>query len=112
MVQGWPGSLVLAGCGRMGGALLRGWLAGGLPAASVARVVALRPSASATTRLLSAGRRNSAVSRGSRANWSARNRCHVHATRRPSGDHASPTTRPVSGNSASAARRTVATSRT
>lgn len=35
MGEGWPASLVLAGCGRMGGALLRGWLAGGLPAASV-----------------------------------------------------------------------------
>ena len=31
----WPRSLVLAGCGKMGGALLRGWLAGGLPAGSV-----------------------------------------------------------------------------
>ena len=35
MSEGWPASLVLAGCGRMGGALLRGWLAGGLPAAAV-----------------------------------------------------------------------------
>ncbi len=26
----WPRSLVLAGAGRMGGALLRGWIAGGL----------------------------------------------------------------------------------
>ena len=26
----WPGSLVLAGAGKMGGALLRGWLAGGM----------------------------------------------------------------------------------
>ena len=35
MPQGWPATLVLAGCGKMGGALLRGWLAGGLPPASV-----------------------------------------------------------------------------
>ena len=35
MAEGWPASLVLAGCGRMGGALLRGWLAGGLPAGSI-----------------------------------------------------------------------------
>ncbi len=35
MSQGWPASLVLAGCGRMGGSLMRGWLAGGLPAAAV-----------------------------------------------------------------------------
>ena len=38
MSAGWPGSLVLAGCGRMGGALLRGWLAGGLPAEAVSVV--------------------------------------------------------------------------
>ena len=33
--MGWPASLVLAGCGKMGGALLRGWLAGGLPATAI-----------------------------------------------------------------------------
>jgi pyrroline-5-carboxylate reductase len=32
----WPQSLILVGCGKMGGALLRGWLAGGLPASAVA----------------------------------------------------------------------------
>ena len=31
----WPQSLVLAGAGKMGGAMLRGWLAGGLPKAGV-----------------------------------------------------------------------------
>lgn len=35
MAEGWPASLVLAGCGRMGGALLRGWIAGGVPAGSI-----------------------------------------------------------------------------
>ncbi len=35
--------LVLLGCGKMGSALLRGWLAGGLPASAV-RVVEPRPS--------------------------------------------------------------------
>lgn len=34
----WPGSLVLAGAGKMGGAMLRGWLDGGLPPAAVAIV--------------------------------------------------------------------------
>ena len=32
----WPQSLVLVGAGKMGGAMLRGWLAGGLPAGGVA----------------------------------------------------------------------------
>ena len=32
----WPNTLVLAGAGKMGGAMLKGWLAGGLPAAGVA----------------------------------------------------------------------------
>ena len=27
----WPQTLVLAGAGKMGGAMLRGWLGGGLP---------------------------------------------------------------------------------
>ena len=31
----WPGSLVLVGAGKMGGALLRGWLDGGLPALAI-----------------------------------------------------------------------------
>lgn len=31
----WPGSLVLAGAGKMGGALLRGWLADGLSALAI-----------------------------------------------------------------------------
>ena len=31
----WPQTLVLVGAGKMGGAMLRGWLAGGLPAAGV-----------------------------------------------------------------------------
>lgn len=31
----WPASLVLAGAGRMGGALLRGWIATGLPPGAV-----------------------------------------------------------------------------
>ena len=35
MTKIWPGSLVLAGAGKMGAALLRGWLDGGLPAGSV-----------------------------------------------------------------------------
>ena len=35
MSRDWPATLTLAGCGRMGGALLRGWLDGGLPAALV-----------------------------------------------------------------------------
>jgi pyrroline-5-carboxylate reductase len=32
----WPQTLVLAGAGKMGGAMLKGWLEGGLPAAGVA----------------------------------------------------------------------------
>ena len=32
----WPNSLVLAGAGKMGGAMLAGWLEGGLPATGVA----------------------------------------------------------------------------
>ena len=35
MPRDWPATLALAGCGRMGGALLRGWLHGGLPATAV-----------------------------------------------------------------------------
>jgi pyrroline-5-carboxylate reductase len=31
----FQGPLLLVGCGKMGGALLRGWLAGGLPAAAI-----------------------------------------------------------------------------
>jgi len=31
----WPQTLVLAGAGKMGGAMLEGWLAGGMPAAGV-----------------------------------------------------------------------------
>jgi pyrroline-5-carboxylate reductase len=31
----WPQSLALVGAGKMGGAMLRGWLAGGLPASGV-----------------------------------------------------------------------------
>ena len=34
----WPQSLVLVGAGKMGGAMLRGWLAGGLPASGVALI--------------------------------------------------------------------------
>jgi pyrroline-5-carboxylate reductase len=34
----WPSSLVLVGAGKMGGAMLRGWIAGGLPAAGVALI--------------------------------------------------------------------------
>ena len=34
----WPQTLVLVGAGKMGGAMLRGWLAGGLPAAGVALI--------------------------------------------------------------------------
>jgi pyrroline-5-carboxylate reductase len=34
----WPNTLVLAGAGKMGGAMLKGWLMGGLPAAGVAIV--------------------------------------------------------------------------
>jgi pyrroline-5-carboxylate reductase len=34
----WPQSLVLVGAGKMGGAMLRGWLAGGLPTAGVALI--------------------------------------------------------------------------
>ncbi len=30
MMQDWPGTLVIVGCGNMGGAMLAGWLAGGL----------------------------------------------------------------------------------
>lgn len=30
--RGWPRSLLLVGCGNMGGAMLAGWLAGGVPA--------------------------------------------------------------------------------
>jgi len=32
---GWPASLVLAGAGKMGGAMLRGWLALGMPANAI-----------------------------------------------------------------------------
>ena len=32
----WPRSLALVGAGKMGGAMLRGWLDGGLPAVAVA----------------------------------------------------------------------------
>ncbi len=35
MVQGWPRSLVIVGCGNMGGAMLAGWLAGGIDPACV-----------------------------------------------------------------------------
>ena len=35
MSDQWPGSLVLAGAGKMGGALLRGWLAGGMDATAI-----------------------------------------------------------------------------
>jgi pyrroline-5-carboxylate reductase len=41
-MSAWPQSLVLVGAGKMGGAMLRGWLAGGLPAAGV---VVIDPSA-------------------------------------------------------------------
>jgi len=37
-LSAWPQSLVLVGAGKMGGAMLRGWLAGGLPAAGVALI--------------------------------------------------------------------------
>jgi pyrroline-5-carboxylate reductase len=35
-LSNWPQTLVLAGAGKMGGAMLKGWLTGGLPAAGVA----------------------------------------------------------------------------
>lgn len=35
MTQHWPASMVIVGCGNMGGAMLAGWLAGGLDPASV-----------------------------------------------------------------------------
>ena len=35
MDKAWPGSLVLAGAGKMGSALLRGWLGGGLTALAI-----------------------------------------------------------------------------
>ena len=38
MAQAWPSSLVLAGAGKMGGAMLRGWLDGGLTPRAVAIV--------------------------------------------------------------------------
>lgn len=34
-MSGWPKSLVLVGAGKMGGAMLEGWLKGGLPGAAV-----------------------------------------------------------------------------
>ena len=34
-MSSWPQTLVLVGAGKMGGAMLRGWLAGGLPAPGV-----------------------------------------------------------------------------
>jgi pyrroline-5-carboxylate reductase len=34
-MSAWPQTLILVGAGKMGGAMLRGWLAGGLPAAGV-----------------------------------------------------------------------------
>ena len=37
-MSNWPKTLVLVGAGKMGGAMLRGWLAGGLPAAGVALI--------------------------------------------------------------------------
>src|ERR1700723_1437385 len=37
-MSAWPQSLILVGAGKMGGAMLRGWLAGGLPAAGVALI--------------------------------------------------------------------------
>ena len=38
----WPGSLVIFGCGNMGGAMLEGWLAGGLDPATVTVVDPVR----------------------------------------------------------------------
>ncbi len=40
----WPNTLILAGAGKMGGAMLKGWLAGGLPAAGLS-VIDPKPSA-------------------------------------------------------------------
>jgi pyrroline-5-carboxylate reductase len=37
-MSNWPQSLVLVGAGKMGGAMLRGWLAGGLPPVGVALI--------------------------------------------------------------------------
>ena len=49
----WPRSLVLVGAGKMGEALLRGWLAGGL---APARVTILEPKPSAAIAALAAER--------------------------------------------------------
>lgn len=48
----WPDSLVLAGAGKMGGAMLRGWLAQGLPAA---RIAVVDPAPGSETAALCAG---------------------------------------------------------
>jgi pyrroline-5-carboxylate reductase len=51
--ENWPQSLVLVGAGKMGEALLRGWLAGGL---APARVTILEPKPSAAIAALAAER--------------------------------------------------------
>jgi pyrroline-5-carboxylate reductase len=50
----WPQSLVLTGAGKMGEALLRGWLAGGL---APARVTIIEPKPSPAIAALAAERR-------------------------------------------------------
>lgn len=37
-MSAWPQTLILVGAGKMGGAMLRGWLAGGLPASGVSLI--------------------------------------------------------------------------
>jgi pyrroline-5-carboxylate reductase len=37
-MSAWPQTLVLVGASKMGGAMLRGWLGGGLPAAGAALI--------------------------------------------------------------------------
>lgn len=52
MTGDWPGSLVIVGCGNMGGAMLAGWLAGGLDPARVTVVDPVLENAPAGVRLL------------------------------------------------------------
>lgn len=52
MALGWPGSLLVVGCGNMGGAMLAGWLAGGLDAGCVTIVDPVLPEAPGGVALL------------------------------------------------------------